>query len=62
VTRHGVVAVAQEVGDLDLLPRLLGRGLAQLLDFPVTPGAEMPKIEGCSKQDYAVLFVLGEEV
>merc|ERR1712083_1014719 len=26
-------------------------------DFPVTPGAEMPHVEGCSKQDYAVLFV-----
>ena len=29
-------------------------------DFPVKPGAEMPPIDGCSKQDYAVLFVLGE--
>ncbi len=35
---------------------------ANLADFPVRPGAEMPKIEGCNKQDYAVLFVLGEEV
>ena len=35
---------------------------ANLKDFPVTPGAEMPKIEGCDKQDYAVLFVLGEVV
>lgn len=35
---------------------------ANSADFPVRPGAEMPKIEGCSKQDYAVLFVLGEEV
>jgi len=31
-------------------------------DFPVKPGAEMPNIPGCAKQDYAVLFVLGEEV
>ncbi|CAB9498129.1 expressed unknown protein [Seminavis robusta] len=31
-------------------------------DFPVKPGAEMPPVPGCSKQDYAVLFVLGEEV
>jgi len=30
--------------------------------FPVKPGAEMPAINGCAKQDYAVLFVLGEEV
>ena len=31
---------------------------AKLADFPVTPGAEMPPIQGCaSKQDYAVLFV-----
>ena len=35
---------------------------ANSADFPVRPGAEMPKIDGCSKQDYAVLFVLGEEV
>jgi hypothetical protein len=28
-------------------------------DFPVTPGAPMPPIEGCTKQDYAVLFVIG---
>ena len=27
--------------------------------FPVAPGAPMPPIEGCSKQDYAVLFVIG---
>eukprot|EP00984_Skeletonema_dohrnii_P011922 scaffold4785_cov137-Skeletonema_dohrnii-CCMP3373.AAC.1 len=30
-------------------------------DFPVTPGAEMPQVEGCKKQDYAVLFVTGVE-
>merc|ERR1711948_146714 len=28
-------------------------------DFPVTPGAEMPNVAGCNKQDYAVLFVEG---
>ena len=28
-------------------------------DFPVSPGAEMPKVDGCSKHDYAVLFVIG---
>lgn len=28
-------------------------------DFPVTPGAEMPPVDGCNKQDYAVLFVIG---
>lgn len=27
--------------------------------FPVTPGAAMPPIDGCEKQDYAVLFVIG---
>ena len=26
--------------------------------FPVKPGAEMPAVEGCQKQDYWVLFVL----
>lgn len=30
-------------------------------DFPVKPGAPMPAVAGCNKQDYAVLFVLGEE-
>lgn len=29
--------------------------------FPVKPGADMPPVAGCAKQDYAVLFVLGEE-
>jgi len=28
-------------------------------DFPVAPGAEMPAVPGCAKQDYAVLFVIG---
>ena len=27
--------------------------------FPVEPGATMPSIEGCRKQDYAVLFLIG---
>lgn len=31
-------------------------------DFPVKPGAEMPPVSGCAKQDYAVLFALGEEL
>lgn len=30
--------------------------------FPVTPGAAMPAVEGCNKQDYAVLFVIGVAV
>lgn len=30
-------------------------------DFPVIPGAEMPKVVGCDKQDYAVLFIIGKE-
>jgi hypothetical protein len=29
-------------------------------DFPVSPGAVMPEVKGCSKQDYAVLFVVGK--
>lgn len=32
---------------------------ADLRDFPVRPGAEMPNIPDCSKQDYAVLFLVG---
>ena len=27
--------------------------------FPVTPGATMPSVDGCDKQDYSVLIVLG---
>ena len=30
--------------------------------FPVTPGSLMPGVQGCQKQDYAVLFVIGVEV
>eukprot|EP00614_Pseudopedinella_elastica_P034713 CAMPEP_0172623866 /NCGR_PEP_ID=MMETSP1068-20121228/132124_1 /TAXON_ID=35684 /ORGANISM="Pseudopedinella elastica, Strain CCMP716" /LENGTH=162 /DNA_ID=CAMNT_0013432597 /DNA_START=39 /DNA_END=527 /DNA_ORIENTATION=+ len=30
-------------------------------DFPVAHGAEMPEVPGCSKVDYAVLFVVGQE-
>jgi len=29
--------------------------------FRVEPGAAMPPVDGCSKQDYAVLFVIGVE-
>ena len=29
--------------------------------FPVAHGAEMPAVPGCSKVDYAVLFVVGLE-
>ena len=27
--------------------------------FPVAPGVSMPSVQGCNKQDYAVLFVIG---
>jgi hypothetical protein len=30
--------------------------------FKVAPGTVMPEVEGCSKQDYAVLFIVGVEV
>lgn len=29
--------------------------------FPVKPGALMPELDGCNKQDWAVLFVIAEE-
>lgn len=29
--------------------------------FPMSPDRAMPEVEGCSKQDYAVLFIIGEE-
>ncbi|HSG63495.1 MAG TPA: hypothetical protein VLD39_00775, partial [Gammaproteobacteria bacterium] len=28
-------------------------------EFPVSPGAAMPPVENCHKQDYAVLIVIG---
>jgi hypothetical protein len=31
----------------------------QQSEFPVTPGAAMPPVEGCAKQDYAVVFIVG---
>ena len=30
--------------------------------FKVAPGTVMPEVEGCSKQDYAVLFIVGVEI
>ena len=35
---------------------------AQQSAFPVAPGAEMPPVEGCNKQDYTVLLVIGVAV
>jgi len=32
---------------------------AQKTAFPVAPGGAMPPVEGCMKQDYAVLIVIG---
>ncbi len=32
---------------------------AQQSDFPVAPGGVMPAVNGCNKQDYAVLIVIG---
>jgi hypothetical protein len=32
---------------------------AQQSAFPVVPGATMPPVEGCNKQDYQVLIVIG---
>ena len=33
-----------------------------LAHFPIEPGAIMPRVEACNKQDYWVLFVIGKEV
>lgn len=35
---------------------------AQMTEFPVAPGGLMPPIEGCNKQDYSVLFIIGVAV
>lgn len=29
--------------------------------FPVAPGGVMPRLDGCNKQDYTVLFIIGVE-
>ena len=34
----------------------------QMTAFPVTPGGPMPPVEGCNKQDYTVLFMIGVAV
>ncbi|MEM7195970.1 MAG: hypothetical protein AAF402_13540 [Pseudomonadota bacterium] len=44
-------------GNMSCLP-----SSANHLEFPVTPGAVMPDVPGCLKQDYAVLFVIGVAV
>ncbi|CAE8597381.1 unnamed protein product, partial [Polarella glacialis] len=46
--------------DVTHLPCRSARYTADGTQFPVTPGAPMPPVAGCRKQDYAVLFVLGE--
>src|SRR5262249_58126168 len=35
---------------------------APVTAFPVAPGMSMPPVEGCNKQDYAVLIVIGMAV
>jgi hypothetical protein len=35
---------------------------AQMTAFPVVPGGPMPPVEGCNKQDYDVLIVIGMAV
>ena len=35
---------------------------AQMTAFPVAPGGLMPSVEGCNKQDYDVLIVIGMAV
>lgn len=35
---------------------------AQMTAFPVSPGMPMPPVEGCNKQDYEVLIVIGMAV
>lgn len=39
-----------------------GPSTANPSDFPVLPGAPMPSVAGCDKQDYAVLFLVGKPV
>lgn len=34
-------------------------GAVDQKDFPVAPGGMMPPVDGCNKQDYSVLFIIG---
>lgn len=34
--------------------------IVERISFPVAPGVPMPSINGCTKQDYSVLFVIGK--
>ncbi len=36
--------------------------MASQAEFPVSPGAVMPSVPGCNKQDYAVLFIIGKAI
>jgi hypothetical protein len=40
-------------------PQACSPEAAEQVRFPVTPGAAMPPVTGCKKQDYQVLIVLG---
>ena len=42
--------------------KLCSPAQAQRTEFPVIPGGKMPQVEGCNKQDYSVLFVIGVAV
>ena len=46
----------------DASPASCSPANAQHSEFPVTPGGPMPVVEGCQKQDYAVLFIVAEAV
>lgn len=39
--------------------RICSPDKTQMSVFPVAPGVAMPAVEGCRKQDYSVLFVIG---
>ena len=43
-------------------PQSCSPAKADTTAFRVAPGATMPAVEGCKKQDYAVLFVVGVPV
>ena len=47
--------------DVRVLPADASPAKANARDFPVTPGAAMPAVAGCKKQDYWVVFVVALE-
>ena len=52
-------SVMAAVAGVDPPPTITTPANAPTKGFPVNPGAAMPAVNGCHKQDYTVLIVVG---